>query len=130
MLFKHIKRQTNSLLNRLFSDPEMVTEIIYKKFDSEDYDEATGKTTFVYVEYDDVFAIRSNTALEAQGTSSVLNAIGFEAGEMFFFLRKSDIPRDNLYDSEILKDYITADGKDYQVRKCVPIFDIFARIQV
>jgi len=129
VLFKHIKKQANSLLNRLFNDAELTTEVVYKKFESESYDEATGKSTSTYSEYS-VDAIRSNTALEAQGTSSVLNAIGFEAGEMFFYLRKSDIPRDNLYDSEILKDYIVADGKDYQVRKCVPIFDIFARIQV
>ena len=128
-MFKHIKNQAISLLNRLFNDSDLTTEVTYKKFDSASYDETTGKNVSTYSEYS-VDAIRSNTALEAQGTSSVLNAIGFEAGEMFFYLRKSDIPRNNLYDSEILKDYIVADGKDYQVRKCVPIFDIFARIQV
>lgn len=128
-MFKQIKRQAKSLLNKLFTDKDLITEIVYKKFESAEYDEMTGKNVITYSEYG-LSSIRSNTALESQGASTVLSGIGFDAGEMFFFIMAEDIPRDNLYGSEVLKDYIVADGKDYIIKKCVPIFDIFAKVQV
>lgn len=126
--FSQIEKNAKSLLKSLFNS-SLSTEVVYKKFESASYDEATGKNTSTYSEYS-VDAIRSNTALEAQGASTVLSAIGFEAGEMFFFIMAKDIPRTNLYDQEILKDYIVVDNQDYQVKKCVPVFEIFAKIQV
>lgn len=126
--FSQIEKNAKSLLKRLFNS-SLSIEVVYKKFESSSYDEATGKNTSTYSEYS-IDAIRSNTALEAQGASTVLSAIGFEAGEMFFFIMAKDIPRTNLYDQEILKDYIVVDNQDYQVKKCVPVFEIFAKIQV
>ena len=128
-MFKIIKKQANALLKKLFNDTELTTDVVYKKFESSTYDEMTGKNVSTYSDYA-ITTIRSNTALEAQGASSVLSAIGFDAGEMFFFIRAEDIPRDNLYSSEILKDYVVADNRDYQIKKRVPIFDIFAKVQV
>jgi hypothetical protein len=126
--FEVIKTLANSLLNQLFNST-VKDAAVYKKFESSTYNASEGQNVSTYTEYS-VDVIRSSTALEAQGASTVLSAIGFEAGEMFFFLKASDIPRTNLYDSEILKDYIIIDGRDYQVKKCVPVFDIFAKIQV
>ncbi len=128
-MFKRIKKLTKSLLNKLFNDRLLTTDVIYKKFESSNYDDSTGKNVVTYSEYL-ITTIRSNTALEAQGSSTVLSAIGFTAGEMFFFIRAEDIPRDNLYDSTILKDYIVADNKEYIIKKCIPIFDIFCKVQV
>ncbi len=128
-MFKVIENKAKSVLNLLFNDADLVTPVTYKKFVSSTYDESTGKTTFTYSEYS-IDAIRSNTALEAQGSSTVLSAIGFEAGEMFFYLRAEDMPRTNLYDPEILKDFIITSDNDYAIKKCVPIFNIFCKIRV
>lgn len=126
--FAQIEKNAKSLLNNLFNS-SLSIEVVYKKFESSSNDEATGKNISTYSEYS-IDAIRSNTALEAQGASTVLSAIGFDAGEMFFFVMAKDIPRDNLYDQTILKDYIVVDDRDYQIKKCVPIFSIFAKLQV
>lgn len=107
----------------------MSTTATYKVFDSAEYDASTGKNVSTYSEYS-VDVIRSNTALEAQGASTVLSAIGFDAGEMMFYLRAEDFPRDDFYDPDILKDYIVIGGRSHQIKKCVPVFDVFVAVSV
>lgn len=127
-MYKHINKMATALIKSLFAT-ELKETATYKKFDSNTYDPSTGKNTSTYSNYS-VKVIRSNTALEAQGASTVLSAIGFDAGEMFFFVQATDIPRTSLYDPDILKDYIIIDNRDYLIKKCVPIHNIFVKLQV
>jgi len=127
--FSNLTTNAKSLVSALF-DSTLSTSVTYKKLSSNTYDPATGKNTQTFDEYS-IDMVRSDTALEAQGSSTVLSAIGFQAGKMFYYVKYSDLnsirsPRS----SEILKDYIVDGGEEYLIKKAVPVFDVLVKIQV
>lgn len=76
-----------------------------------------------------ITVVKSNTALESQGSSTIVAAIGFETGEQFFVTRYDELPRDP-YSKKIMNDYIVVNGSQRQVKKAIPVFDVLVKIRV
>jgi hypothetical protein len=126
--FKSIENRAKKEL-RKWINSSAGRDVIYKKLiSSTDLNPSTGSSTNTYNEYS-IRTLRSDTSLEAGSSSSLLNAVGFNSGTKFFCVLYSELPRDP-YDANILKDYIVDGDKEHQIKKCVPIFQIFAKIQV
>jgi hypothetical protein len=125
--FKSIENRAKKEL-RKWINSSAGRDVTYKKFTSSNFDPTTGSGTESYEQYS-IRTLRSDTSLEAGSSSSLLNAVGFNSGTKFFCVLYSELPRDP-YDANILKDYIIDGDKEHQIKKCVPIFQIFAKIQV
>lgn len=121
---RHLKKARNAILE---SDGINVT-IIYKKLVSSGFDPSTGTNTDTFEEYELDNVIRSDTALEAQGASTTLSAIGFDSGQKYYFIKIEDMPRD-IYSPDVLKDYIVDNEKEYAIKKAVPMQNILVKIK-
>ena len=126
--YTKIETQLKNVFNA-FLNSGMGRTVTYKKSVSSIYDPSTGINTDTYSYYE-ITAIRSDTALEAQGASTVLSAIGFKAGKMIYMIKNDDFPRTDTEDKNILKDVIVDNEIEYQVKKAVPIQGVFVRLQV
>jgi len=107
----------------------METTIIYKKFISSVYDDATGMNFANYDEYE-IKTVKVDASLQAQMASSILAGISFGAGTIIYLLKQSDMPRTNLYSSEVLKDFVVDNGVEKQVKTAIPLLDVLVKIQV
>lgn len=126
--FSNIEKRVKNFLDSAFNS-SMINKVTYKKFESETYDEATGKSTTSYSEYE-LDVVRSDTALEAQKASTILSAVGFSGGEMLMIAKYDDVPRDP-YSKDIMKDFIIdGNNEEYTIKKAVPLFTSFIIIQI
>lgn len=126
---KQVKKPVQKQLNAIF-DSGLERTIVYKKLAGETYDPSQGTSVETYENYE-IEAIRTSAALEAQGNTSVLSAIGFETGELVYLIRYSDIEQiQDVYSKEILKDFVVDNGTEFQIKNVLPILDLAVKIQV
>jgi len=124
--FSVIQKKANSFFGRLIRSG-LETTITYKKFRSSTYDDATGMQTVTYDEYE-VKAIRVDTTLDAQKSSSLIS--GAFNGGLQYLIKAEDCPRENIYDPDILKDYIVDNGIEKIIKTSVLLVNTFVRIAV
>ena len=125
--FSIIDREAKRLLTDIL-ESSAGSDIEYKKYEGETFDPSTGKNVPTYSVYS-VRVIRTNTALESQGASTVIAAIGFEVGEQFFIAKYSDLPRDP-YNKNIMKDIIVDNGSEKQIKRAIPVFKTLVKLRV
>ena len=125
--FAVIQKKANSFFDRLIRSG-LETTITYKKFRSSTYDDATGMQVTTYDEYE-VKAIRIDTSLEAQKGSSLTSG-AFGTGEVQYLIKAEDSPRTNVYDPEVLKDFISDEGLEKQVKTAILLVKTFVRFAV
>lgn len=113
-----------NLLDDLFNSDLSYT-VTYKHWDSSSF--VDGKNVDNYSDYS-VSVIKSDTALEAQAASTILAAMSFESGQLFYLIKQSDMPRDP-FSKDILKDIIVDDGKEHQLKKAVPIHGVLVKVK-
>ena len=125
--YDRIKQLATSALDELFRNGPTTT-VVYKKLVDSSFDPSAGANVKTYEEYE-ITVIRSDTALEIRGASSVLKAIGFNTGEKLYIVQYDELPRNPL-DQTILKDLIVENGVEMKIKKAIPVFDILVYLQV
>lgn len=127
-MFNHtlIKNRVLNVLNKAVNS-DFGSTITYKKFVSENFDPSIGSKAITYNEYE--IKVLPESSLEMLGSSTVLKAIGYGAGEKLYYLSITELPR-NPNDKDIFKDIIVDNGNDYKIKKVIPVFDILVVIQV
>lgn len=126
--FATIQAKANKVMNQLLSSG-MQTTIIYKMYVSNTYDDATGMNTATYEEYE-INAIKVDATLQAQMASSLLAGVGFGSGEILYLIKSSDMPRTNVYNPNVLKDFISDNGEEKQVKVAMLLMKTFVKLQV
>ena len=112
--FAQIQTQANALMDSFLASG-METSITYKKFVSNTYDDSTGMNETTYANYS-IDAIKVDATLQAQMASSMLAGVGFGAGEVIYLIKYSDMPRTNVYSPEVLKDFVSDNGEEKQIK--------------
>lgn len=128
MDFSDIQQKANSVMDQLL-DSGLETTITYKMFVSNTYNDSTGMNETTYSEYE-IEAIKVDAALQAQMASSMLAGVGFGAGEIHYLIKASDSPRTNIYNPEVLKDFISDEGEEKQVKMAQLLMKTFVKLQV
>jgi hypothetical protein len=82
-----------------------------------------------YSEYE-LDAIKIDASLQAQMASSIMAGVSFGAGQIIYLIKYSDMPRSNCYSPDILKDFISDNGEEKQVKMAVPLLNTFIKVQV
>ena len=126
--YSQIEERILKVLDVLFNDSNLTDTVIYRKFAGASFDPAQGKNVETYEDYE-VVVIKGRVMLEAKKSTSVLNAIGFDVGEKIYYIKKDELPRD-IYDKEILKDYIIDHNEEYIIKKALPVRNMFVVLQV
>jgi len=126
--FARVQKKANNVMDKLLKSG-IETTITYKMFVSNSYDDSTGMNTSTYNEYE-VDAIKMDATLQAQLASSMLAGVGFGSGEIHYLIKQSDMPRTNVYSPDVLKDFITEDGEEKQVKVAMLLMKTFVRLQV
>ena len=125
--YTRIKQLCNSALNQYFLNG-YTKNIIYKKLINTEFDPSVGSNINTYEEYE-IKVVDRDISLEILGSSSVLKAIGYNAGELLYIVRYNDMPRNPL-DKQILKDIIVDNGTEFKIKKAKTVFDILVYLQV
>ena len=107
----------------------METTITYKLFVSNSYNDSTGVNENTYNEYE-LESIKIDASLQAQLASSIMAGISFGAGTIIYLIKHSDMPRTDVYSPNILKDFISDNGEEKQVKMAVPMLNTFIKVQV
>lgn len=126
--FAKIQEKANSFMDSLL-DSGIETTITYKMFVSDSFDDSTGTTETTYSEYE-IDAVKVDATLEAQKTSSMLAGVGFGSGEIHYIIKFSDMPRTNVYSPDVLKDFITDDSEEKQIKSAMLLMKTFVRLQI
>lgn len=126
--FTKIQNKANAVMNKLLKSG-METTIIYKMFVSNTYDDSTGMNISTYNEYS-LDAIKMDATLQAQLASSMLAGVGFGSGEIHYLIKHTDMPRNNVYSPDVLKDFIVEDGEEKQIKVAMLLMKTFVRLQV
>lgn len=126
--FARIQNKAGSFLSRVMNSGAE-THITYKLFVSSDFDDETGMNVDTYSEYE-VPAIRVDASLQAQLASTILAGVSFNSGEIIYMIQSKELPREDVYSPNILKDYIQDGTVERQIKNAVPIFDILVKVQV
>ena len=126
--FSKIQNKANAFMDKLLGSG-VETTITYKMFVSDTYDDSTGMKESVYSEYE-IDSIKIDASLQAQLTSSIMAGISFGAGEVIYLIKHEDMPRTDVYNPNVLKDFISDNSEEKQVKMAVPLLKIFIKIQV
>lgn len=126
--FAKVQEKANSFMDSLL-DSGIETTITYKMFVSDSFDDSTGMTETTYSEYE-IDAVKVDATLEAQKTSSMLAGVAFGAGEIHYIIKFSDMPRTNVYSPDVLKDFITDDSEEKQIKSAMLLMKTFVRLQI
>jgi len=126
--FNKIRTKANSFMDKILNSG-METTITYKMFVSESYNDATGQKESTYKEYE-LDSVKIDASLQAQMASSIMAGISFGAGEIIYLIKYSDMPRTNVYSPNILKDFISDNSVEKQVKTAIPLLDTFIKVQV
>jgi hypothetical protein len=126
--FANIQNKANTIMDQLLASG-MQTTIIYKMYVSNTYDDATGMNTATYKEYE-IEAIKVDATLQAQMASSLLAGVGFGSGEILYLIKFSDMPRTNVYSPDVLKDFISDNREEKQVKVAMLLMKTFVKLQV
>ena len=130
MKFNYNRRVRNPSVRHIqvILDSGLAETVTYKRAVDQGENPPPGGTNPSYDNYS-ITVVKSNTALESQGSSTVVAAIGFEVGEQFFITRYDELPRDP-YSKKIMNDYIVVNESQRQIKKAIPVFDVLVRIRV
>ena len=126
--FNEIRTKANSFMDKILNSG-METTITYKMFVSESYNDSTGQKESVYNEYE-LESVKIDASLQAQMASSIMAGISFGAGEIIYLIKYSDMPRTNVYSPNILRDFISDNSVEKQVKTAIPLLDTFIKVQV
>jgi hypothetical protein len=126
--FSKIQNKANAFMDKILGSG-METTITYKMFVSDSYDDSTGMKESVYSEYE-IDSIKVDASLQAQLASSIMAGISFGAGEIIYLIKHEDMPRTDVYSPNILKDFVSDNGEEKQVKMAVPLLKTFIKIQV
>jgi len=126
--FNKIRTKANSFMDKILNSG-METTITYKMFVSESYNDSTGQKESTYNEYE-LNSVKIDASLQAQMASSIMAGISFGAGEIIYLIKYSDMPRTNVYSPNILKDFISDNSVEKQVKTAIPLLDTFIKVQV
>jgi hypothetical protein len=126
--FSKIQNKANAFMDKILGSG-METTITYKMFVSDSYDDSTGMKESVYSEYE-IDSIKVDASLQAQLASSIMAGISFGAGEIIYLIKHEDMPRTDVYSPNILKDFVSDNGEEKQVKMAVPLIKTFIKIQV
>lgn len=128
MDFTKIQNKATSVMDKLL-ESGIETTITYKMFVSNTYNDSTGMNESTYSEYE-IDAIKMDAALQAQMASSMLAGVGFGAGEIHYLIKASDMPRTNIYSPDVLKDFISDDGEEKQIKLAQLLMKTFVKLQI
>ena len=126
--FAKIQNKASAFMDKLLGSG-LETTITYKLFVSDSYDDSTGMKESVYSEYE-IKAIKVDSTLQAQLASSIMAGISFGSGEIIYLIKHDDMPRTNVYSPDILKDFISDNNEEKQVKLAVPLLKTFIKVQV
>jgi hypothetical protein len=126
--FSKIQNKANAFMDKILGSG-IETTITYKMFVSDSYDDSTGMKESVYSEYE-IDSIKVDASLQAQLASSIMAGISFGAGEIIYLIKHEDMPRTDVYSPNILKDFVSDNGEEKQVKMAVPLIKTFIKIQV
>lgn len=126
--FAKIQNKANKVMD-LILNSGIKTTLTYKMFVSNSYDDSTGMNTATYNEYS-IEAIKIDATLQAQMASSLLAGVGFGSGEIHYLIKYLDMPRTNVYSPDVLKDFISDDGEEKQVKVAMLLMKTFVKLQV
>ena len=125
--YSRIKKYANTAINQLFKDG-YTRKVVYKKLTGSSFDPSVGANVNTYENYE-IDTMLGDTVLKTSGTSSVLKAIGFSAGERLYIVKYDELPRNPL-DQTILKDKIVDNDTEFAIKNATPVFDILVYLQV
>jgi len=78
----------------------------------------------------EIKAVKVDASLQANLTSSIMSGISFGSGEVIYLIKHSDFPRTNVYDPNVLKDFVSDNSEEKQVKTAVPLVKTFIKVQV
>lgn len=126
--FAKIQNKASAFMDKLLGSG-LETTIIYKMFVSTSYDDSTGMNETTYQNYE-IKAVKVDASLQANLTSSIMSGISFGSGEVIYLIKHSDFPRTNVYDPNVLKDFVSDNSEEKQVKTAVPLVKTFIKVQV
>ena len=126
--FAKIQNKASAFMDKLLGSG-LETTIIYKMFVSTSYDDSTGMNETTYQNYE-IKAVKVDASLQANLTSSIMSGISFGSGEVIYLIKHSDFPRTNVYDPNVLKDFVSDNSEEKQVKTAVPLAKTFIKVQV
>jgi len=124
--FAKIQNKASAFMDKLLGSG-LETTIIYKMFVSTSYDDSTGMNETTYQNYE-IKAVKVDASLQANLTSSIMSGISFGSGEVIYLIKHSDFPRTNVYDPNVLKDFVSDNSEEKQVKTAVPLVKTFIKV--
>jgi len=125
-MFSQIKNSVNGILPKLYSDPDLVSAVTWKKFVSSTFDDTQGMNIDTYLDYTGISAIRLDHVTSIQNTT-VFPAQGrhLSKGDIAYLFQFADVPagastRDQIQDGGIL----------YEVTHLNPVFGLVYSVEV
>lgn len=123
-LFNQIKKSVDSILPQFFEDENLITQIVWKRFDQSVFSETDGYSKDEYTEFE-IGAIRVEESANYKGMSQALTAVAVSVGEELFLVRHEELPSG--YSS---RDIIEVGSDTFNVVKVLPVFGIIAKVLV
>lgn len=130
-LFSQIKNSVNSILPRLYSDPDLTTEITWKVFKDSVFDESMGVNVDTYTDYTKIQAIRVEKEIGASkfggyNTGSLASQFGVGSGDTVYLFKFDDVPTA----ASIRDTIVEPNGMKYSVKKIYPVFGLIVKVEV
>ena len=123
-MFAQIRNSVNSILPRLYTDEDLVTEVTWRKFSTSGFDDAKGYAEDTYVNYTiSAIKLEKENKSATQGVRST--GVSMSIGDVVYLFQYGDLP-----DGISTRDVIVEDGLTYSVEKIYPVFGLVTKVEV
>ena len=124
-MFGQVKSAINSILPKLFTDEDLTTSVIWKRFESSDWNDLQGLNVDTYTEFP-LTSIKPRSMTELQ-RSVVFPSLGRTkfSNDSDYIFQYGDMPS-----GATNKDLLVEGGSIYQVEKISPVFGLIVCVSV
>lgn len=124
-LFSQIARSVNSILPRLFGDPDLASTITWRLFTGSDWDDSAGMNVEAFTNFD-LISIRIEKEVGSMRTSKFPpGAFMMSTGDLVFLFEAGDIPS-----GASIRDQIIDGDMTYGVKRIEPVFGLITKVEV
>lgn len=123
-MFGQIRNSVNSILPRLYEDPELVTNITWRKYSGSAWNDAEGYAEETYVDYA-IAAIKLEKENKSATSGTRSTGVSMSIGDVVYLFQYTDLP-----DGISTRDVIVENGYSYSVEKIYPVFELVTKVEV
>jgi len=126
-IFAQIKNSVNTILPRLFSDEDMVTLVVWKKFKDSAFDDTEGVNVDTYTDFKDVPAIKVEKEIGSRnpGMTFPPGPWSISSGDIVYLFQDKDVPS-----GASIRDLVIDGSITYSVKKIFPVFGLIVKVEV